>query len=264
MGHRHGGSGAGCTGGCVRACTMRAASRPSGRRNLGRFTFVFTKVRAASHEVVAHARCHRRDCDCGACRLWTRRPGMAAAMTTQQRWRQRRQQRQRRRLAAGRLLDVTEHGRRREPLVGRLRVLRGRHGRRAGPPYDACFAVFVANMSRGRSHINVDWGGAGDQPRAVREAAAGHRHVADVRRVRSGGRSRAGQGRDPVPRLRHGVDARCRQRCVPGAGRDRHRRAGPRHRHRQGVPHHDRHAGRRVSDAAVRRRQARRRPARRC
>jgi hypothetical protein len=30
-----------------------------------------------------------------------------------------------------------------------------------GPPRDACFAVFVANTSRGQAHIDVDWGGQG-------------------------------------------------------------------------------------------------------
>jgi hypothetical protein len=29
----------------------------------------------------------------------------------------------------------------------------------AGPPQDACFAVFVANTSRGQAHINVEWNG---------------------------------------------------------------------------------------------------------
>ena len=29
----------------------------------------------------------------------------------------------------------------------------------SGPPYDACFAVFVANVSMQPAHINVDWGG---------------------------------------------------------------------------------------------------------
>jgi hypothetical protein len=30
-----------------------------------------------------------------------------------------------------------------------------------GPPQDACFAVFIANTSRGQAHIDVDWGGVG-------------------------------------------------------------------------------------------------------
>src|SRR5512143_918958 len=29
----------------------------------------------------------------------------------------------------------------------------------SGPPYDACYAVFVANVSMQPAHINVDWGG---------------------------------------------------------------------------------------------------------
>ena len=53
-------------------------------------------------------------------------------------------------------------------------------------------------------HIDRRLERAGDRSRAVREAAAGHRAVADVRRIRSGGGPRARQGRDPVPRLRHG------------------------------------------------------------
>ena len=62
-------------------------------------------------------------------------------------------------------------GGRGESRVDRLRLLRGRHGRGAGPAEDACFAVFVANTSRGQAHINVDWNGQGDRPREVREAA---------------------------------------------------------------------------------------------
>ncbi len=31
----------------------------------------------------------------------------------------------------------------------------------SGPPQDACFAVFIANTSRGQAHIDVDWNGQG-------------------------------------------------------------------------------------------------------
>src|SRR5579859_3999303 len=29
----------------------------------------------------------------------------------------------------------------------------------SGPPYDACYAVFIANTSTEAAHVNVDWGG---------------------------------------------------------------------------------------------------------
>ena len=106
---------------------------------------------------------------------------------------------------------------------------------------------------RRRSHIDGRLGRPGDRPREVREAAAGPGHVADVRRVRSGGRPRTRRRSRSCSSRTRRVDLG--ERRVPGARRDRRRRAGPRHRRRQRVPHHDRHAGRRVSDAAVRRRQ---------
>ena len=47
-----------------------------------------------------------------------------------------------------------------QPVVGRLRVLRRRDMDGApGPPYDSCYAVFVANVSTAPAKIAVDWGG---------------------------------------------------------------------------------------------------------
>ena len=141
-----------------------------------------------------------------------------------------------------------------QPRVDRLRLLRGRHGRgiraAAGRVLHGVRREHVARAGPHQRRLERPV----DRSRAVREAAAGAGPDADVRCLRSGRGPRARPGRDPVPRVRAAGDPADAERDLPGARGRRHRRADQRRWLRQGIPHHDRPAGRRVPDAAVRRR----------
>jgi hypothetical protein len=138
-------------------------------------------------------------------------------------------------------------------LVGRLRLLRSRHGRSDGPAVGRVLhRVHREHIARTSAHEHRVQRRV-HRPRALREDSARPGAEPDLWPLRSSDRSRAGTSRDRVPRVFTGPHAAA-ERGMPGSGRDRHGGADSRQRHRQGVPHHDRHAGRRVSDVAVRRR----------
>jgi hypothetical protein len=148
--------------------------------------------------------------------------------------------------------------RERQPLVGRLRVLRDRDGCLREQLRRLLRRVRREHVERaGQAHRGV--GHAIDRSRRARAHPARLRSVVDLRSVRSGGRVARGGSRDPVPRQRSRAARNvARAGRVPGARRGRARRARSlRSQHlerpHERVPHHDRSSGRRVSDAAVRR-----------
>ena len=123
-----------------------------------------------------------------------------------------------------------------------------------GPPRDACYTVFVANTSPAQVHIEVEWNGL-------------QLNLAEYAKLPVGtGQNITYAPFDPVAGLAPGKVAILFLAYapaggplmgnveLPGARGGRDRGADRRQRLRQGVPHHDRPAGRRVPDAAVRRR----------
>ena len=127
----------------------------------------------------------------------------------------------------------------------------------SGPPQDACYTVFVANTSRGRVHINAEWNGQTIDLAQFAKLPTGE------------GQSLTYAPYDPVAGLAPSEVAILFLAYAPPAiplmpnvdcpvpaaiGTEA---ADQRHRPGPGVPHHDRPAGRRVPDAAVRRRSRR-------